>query len=240
MAMDIEGAKAFYGELFGWEIEDQHDEYGNRIYSMARLDGKAVAGLREVPPSTKRSPFWNTYVTTSDIDATMETVKANGGEVLVRPTQMNDSGTRATFADPTGAAFSAWQPQEHIGVQLGNVANTYSWSELMTQDMPKAQDFYSTVFGWTYATHEGMGDYQIIGEQLAGMRELKDQGSEVTHSHWGTYFTVDNLEESVAKAEALGGRVRIPTTGLAGGRRFTKMSDKGSASFMLLDSNGTS
>ena len=43
---DAEGAKAFYGGLFGWEFDDlPTGEKGT--YSTCRLGGRAVAGLCE-------------------------------------------------------------------------------------------------------------------------------------------------------------------------------------------------
>ena len=39
------GAKTFYRELFGWEMEDLLAEAGT--HTMCRLNGKAVAGMYE-------------------------------------------------------------------------------------------------------------------------------------------------------------------------------------------------
>ena len=50
MASDLDQAKDFYAGLFSWDLEDQFDGDGNRIYTMARMDGKAVAGLGAIPP----------------------------------------------------------------------------------------------------------------------------------------------------------------------------------------------
>ena len=45
--MDPAGAKAFYGELFGWEAEDiPVGEAG--AYTMLRLDGDEVCALTEL------------------------------------------------------------------------------------------------------------------------------------------------------------------------------------------------
>ena len=60
---DVEAAKAFYGGLFGWEIEDRPGPHGT--YSMAFVGGERVAAIlpqatseseRGVPPhSTRRT-----------------------------------------------------------------------------------------------------------------------------------------------------------------------------------------
>jgi predicted enzyme related to lactoylglutathione lyase len=43
---DAEGAKAFYGDLFGWEFRD--DEIpGDGIYTMCQIGGEAVAAMAQ-------------------------------------------------------------------------------------------------------------------------------------------------------------------------------------------------
>jgi uncharacterized protein len=42
---DVEGAKAFYGGLFGWQMEDLSTAQGG--YTMCRLEGRDVAGIHE-------------------------------------------------------------------------------------------------------------------------------------------------------------------------------------------------
>jgi len=46
---DSEGAKAFYGGLFGWEFDDQPTDMGT-VYTMCKIDGHSVAGMGPQPP----------------------------------------------------------------------------------------------------------------------------------------------------------------------------------------------
>ena len=50
MSPDVDGSKAFYTTVFGWDATDELDEDGNRIYVSFTLDGKSVAGLGGQPP----------------------------------------------------------------------------------------------------------------------------------------------------------------------------------------------
>ena len=68
---------------------------------------------------------------------------------MMPPMQVMDAGSMAIFADPTGAAFSAWQAGEHIGARVCNEPDTFSWNELVSRDVEAAKPFYSSVFGWT-------------------------------------------------------------------------------------------
>ncbi len=239
---DLDGAKNFYGSLFGWELDDQFDRDGNRIYSMARLDGKAVAGMGPMPPASEMPSFWNTYIASDDIDATEAAVQANGGHVMMPSMQVMESGKMAVFADSTGAPFSVWQAQQHIGTELGNVSNTYSWNELMTRDVASAREFYSNVFGWQYITHEmPHGDYTVIeggvNGGLGGMLQMPAEVPEAVPNHWGVYFTVDDLDASVAKVQELGGQVAMPAMELPGVGRVSTLLDSWGASFILMQPN---
>ncbi len=239
---DLDGAKDFYGQLFGWELEDQFDPDGNRVYAMARLDGKAVAGMGPMPPGSEMPSFWNTYISSDDVEATAVAVEANGGQVMMPPMQVMESGKMGVFADSTGAAFSVWQAHQHIGAELGNVANTYSWNELMTRDLTSAEEFYSKVFGWQYITHEmPHGNYTVIeggvNGGLGGMLQMPAEVPENIPNHWGVYFTVEDLEASVAKVEELGGNVAMPTMELPGVGRVSTLLDSWGASFILMQPN---
>ena len=50
---DLEGAKAFYGRLFGWSIEDSPMPDGG-MYSMALKNGQTAAGMAVQSPSSQR------------------------------------------------------------------------------------------------------------------------------------------------------------------------------------------
>ncbi|MGF1727579.1 VOC family protein [Photobacterium nomapromontoriensis] len=84
----------------------------------------------------------------------------------------------------------------------------FSWSELMTDDPEKATAFYTQVIGWEVekmAMPEGA--YYILkaaGEPVAGVMG-KPAGYEAIPNHWGTYITVDNVDETLALAKATGG-----------------------------------
>ena len=239
MASDLDQAKDFYTGLFGWDLQDQFDDEGNRIYSMARVDGKAVAGMGEIPPGVEMPSVWNTYVATANLDSTVAAVEAAGGSVMMPPMQVMEAGRMAVFADPTGAAFSAWEPGQHIGSELGNVANTHSWNELMTRDLPAAQAFYSEVFGWAYEAQQmPTGEYQVIagGENggLGGMMTMPAEVPEMVPNHWGVYFTVDDVDASVAKVQELGGQVVMPAMDIPGVGRMSTVHDCCNAAFTMM------
>src|SRR3954452_23543945 len=150
---DPKKAATFYSQLFGWDVQEGPPESGG--YRIAHLRGRAVAGLG--PQQNPGPPVWSTYVNVSDAAATTEKVKANGGQVIVEPFAVLDVGTMAVFMDPVGAFISVWQPGQHTGAGIVNEPGTYSWSELVTNELAKAASFYGAVFGWGADTHGEAG-----------------------------------------------------------------------------------
>jgi predicted enzyme related to lactoylglutathione lyase len=212
MSPDIGASKAFYSAVFGWDAEDQYDDQGNRVYVMFSLNGKSVAGLGGQGPGMEGAPaIWNTYIATADCAATAEKVTAAGGAVMMPPMQVMASGEMAVFTDPTGAAFSVWKAGEHIGAEIGNVADTYSWNELLTRDVETAKAFYSEVFGWTYDVGAMPdGSYNLIeggDEGWGGLMAMPDEMPDMVPNHWAVYFTVTDLQDALAKITGNGGQI---------------------------------
>jgi predicted enzyme related to lactoylglutathione lyase len=121
---------------------------------MAQLKGRdagAISSLGEqAAPGVP--PHWNSYVTVTDVDATASQVPGAGGTVIAPPFDVLDAGRMAVIQDPTGAIFMIWQPKNSIGAGIVNEHGAFSWSELISPDVPKAAEFYKKIFGWTSDT----------------------------------------------------------------------------------------
>jgi predicted enzyme related to lactoylglutathione lyase len=246
MSPDVDASKAFYTAVFGWDADDQFDDDGNRIYVMFSLGGKSVAGLGGQPPGMPEGmpPVWNTYVAVDDVAATAEKVTAAGGSVMMPPTQVMDSGEMAIFADPAGARFSVWKAGRHIGAEICNEHDTYSWNELMTRDLDAALPFYSAVFGWTYQPQDmgPMGTYHVIagGEHggLGGLMAMPPEMPDMVPDHWGVYFTVESVDASIAAVTGAGGQVVNGPMNIPGVGRTATVHDPAGGSFNLLQPAG--
>jgi uncharacterized protein len=114
---DVEGAKRFYRELFGWETET-FDAGGTEL-TLWRLPGY-VGGEPEQPvprdvvaamaplPAAAAAPHWSINFWADDVDAIAATAAAHGGSVVAMPT--DGPGFReAVVADPEGARLSVSQ-----------------------------------------------------------------------------------------------------------------------------------
>jgi uncharacterized protein len=233
---DLPAATAFYGGLFGWEIEDLGEEAGG--YALARLRGFQVAGLG--PQQNPGPPYWTVYVIVDDIEATTKRVEDGGGQVIMAPMQVMDAGSMAVFRDPVGAFVSAWQPDNHIGAGLVDEPGTFSWCELTTDDLDSAKAFYDAVFGWDAATHgEGPGAYtefSLDGRSICGMMDKPPGMPAEAPSFWGVYFAVADCDAAVVLVTELGGSVIVPPMNIEPGR-FAVVSDPAGAMFSVIKIN---
>jgi predicted enzyme related to lactoylglutathione lyase len=115
LTSDVEAAKRFYGEVFGWTTGDMAmGEQG--VYTLFKRSGDTdAAGCMPIPPEAKARgvpPHWLTYLATDDIDATAARVAELGGTVLMAPWDVPTVGRLAVIADPTGAAFGLCRPSD--------------------------------------------------------------------------------------------------------------------------------
>ena len=213
---DVDGAKAFYGDLLGvdWEpAPGPPEETGG--YGFFVRDGKQIAGMGPTQQEGQPSA-WSSYVKVEDADATAEQVKEAGGQVVFGPVDLpNESGRVAMLQDPTGAFVWINQQQKHPGAQLVNETGAWTWNNLMTRDLDGAKDFYGKVFGWE-ATHNeeappGIEMWQVEGQRWPeGMGGLMEIGSDLPPempAHWQVYFVVENADEAIKQAESQGAKL---------------------------------
>lgn len=104
---DREGAKAFYGAVFGWTFDDVEFE-GAGGYTTINLGGNPVGGIldmteRGVPEQVPA--HWQVYFAVEDTDAAIDQVKQAGGSVMVEPIDI-PAGRFSILVDPHGASFA--------------------------------------------------------------------------------------------------------------------------------------
>lgn len=231
---DAAGARDFYSKLLGWDIQVSPDpQYGG--YGRALADGKDAAGIGPTM-SPEQPTAWSLYIGTDDADALAEKVTTAGGAVLMAPFDVGDQGRMAVFADPSGAAISAWQPISMGGFQAQG-PNAFGWAELTARGVEKAIPFYRKVFGWALKTSDdpqnSYTEFQIDGESVAGATEMSPMAPPDMPNYWLVYFSVDDVDASAAQAERIGGKVMLAPLDFPGGR-MAMIADPEGAIFGLL------
>ena len=240
---DVADAKRFYGGLLGWEFEDVPVPE-SEPYSLARVEGDRVAGLTPQQPQQRDAgipPHWFNYVTVASADDAAERAKEAGGTVHAGPFDVMEQGRMAVIADPTGAMFGIWEPRENIGAERVNDPGTLTWNDLATNDVDAATEFYSALFGWSVEKLD-TGDappYWSISHAGAaagrngGMRELTSE-EEGVPPNWMAYFAVESVDETLSKAQGLGGSTVFGPLEVPAGR-FAALHDGQGAVFSVVD-----
>lgn len=232
---DVEAAKAFYGSLLGWEAKDM-PAGEDAVYTMAYVDGDAVAGLFARAPEDPVPPRWVSYVTVERADPVAARAGELGGTVLAEPFEVLDVGRMAVLQDPTGATLSVWEPGRHIGAERVNDRGCLAWNDLVTSDPEAATRFYGGLFGWEVEVLEGAGGYRIIrngGRSNGGMLPAAMLGEGIP-SHWLPYFNAGDLDAALATATGSGGAVRAGPIPVPAGR-FAVLADPQGAVFGLFE-----
>lgn len=236
---DIEGAKAFYGGLFGWTAADAEPVEETGGYGFFFKDGLMVAGYG--PQQSPGPPFWSTYVSVADADATAQAVERAGGTVILPPMAVMTAGRMGVFQDPQGAFVSVWEPGDHTGAQVVNEPGAFCWNELQARDVDRAAAFYGDVFGWAPNTHADgpmpYTEFELGGKAIGGMMPMPPMVPATVPSYWLVYFAVEDADASVSTAQSLGATVLMAPMTLPVGR-FSVLADPQGATFAVIQLAG--
>ena len=244
---DAAASKTFLTELMGWSsIDIPTGEAEHEVYTMFSLDGENVAALSPHSPEMMEMglpSWWSNYITVDDVDAMAARIVELGGVINFEPFDVFDSGRMLVFTDPIGASACLWQPRSHIGASLVNCPGAMAWNELATPDPEASRAFYGALFGWEFVP-EGPPGYSLIrnqGRSNGGILPMTEEwrmpdGTPVP-SHWAVYFSVADLDSSLAKVKALGGEVVYETMEAPGVGRFNVVRDPSGSYFTLIQLN---
>jgi predicted enzyme related to lactoylglutathione lyase len=240
-AHNMAAARDFYCSLFGWTSVDT-DTHGGPSYAQFELDGHSVAGLGQMRSETRDSgvpPMWNSYVYVDDAHAVAQKAVELGGKITMPVMKVLEAGWLAFVRDPTGGRVGIWQKNEHFGAARVNDVGCFCWNELATRDVDKACRFYGDLFGWEFTEFAPSEAKYFIarnrGRENAGIMQIRDEWGEMPPC-WNVYFTVEDVDQTVARLGQLGGKVEVPPFDLAVGR-MSVVTDPQGAYFNLVRMN---
>ena len=100
------------------------------------------------------------------------------------------------------------------------------WAELTSADPAAARPFYRALLGWRFtdvdaATANGAVICALGGTPVAVIERARDQQP----SRWTSYLYVDDIEQTLSRIVAEGGRLVGPPRATAGGRRVATFTD---------------
>lgn len=116
-AEDIERAREFYGQVFGWRLEPFEDYDPENYYLLKDRGNQSVSGAvvrRGSVPGLANAGIGSSvvYLEVADLEETARTAVAAGGRV-VSPLRAigSDGGFFVIIADPEGTPLGLWCPQ---------------------------------------------------------------------------------------------------------------------------------
>ena len=238
ISSDVDTAKSFYAELFGWTIETWKP--GEMDYPMISAGGKQHGGFGTAPAGVP--PHWLGHVLVEDADETAAKAEAAGGRIVAPAMDIPEIGRMVVIADPQGAVFSAFasaSPGEGSSAE-----GAFVWDELLTTDVDGAKSFYGEIFGWT-TTDMDVGEsetytlFQRAGDVSTAGCMAKPADLPVPAA-WITYIGTDDVDATTEKAPSLGARVQVPPMDIPNDiGRFSVLIDPTGAAIGVFKGNPT-
>jgi uncharacterized protein len=113
----------------------------------------------------------------------------------------------------------------------------FSWCELLTSEPEAACDFYRQLFGWSLKKGQiGSTPYTVIeigGHEIGAIAPLPPNAPNMQPT-WGTYVTVEDVDQAIVKVDQLGGKVLIKPIDIPPAGRFVLIQDPQGAMIALI------
>src|SRR5690242_8835135 len=105
---DVQKAKDFYGNVFGWKFKEIKTDEMN--YTLISAHDKDFAGIWQIPKEKEQQipSHWMSYILVDSLSKALEKAKKHGAKVKVDITKAGDMGQFAIIIDPTNAHIALW------------------------------------------------------------------------------------------------------------------------------------
>lgn len=205
---DMTSCENFYEALFGWDFQRTND-YNPRVKTIF-YQSKPIANMigRESEPGDSQ---WLSYMSTENVETTLEMVVDGGGAVFRKAHDLPNRGREAAVIDPQGAAFALLDSPIGDPSDATLQPNIWLGSELWTTDVDGAARFYTFVAGYevkAIQVHDKV-QYRLLrknGKRRGGIVSIPWKNMQ---PEWVPYIAVESVPAVVAQVEALGGKILI-------------------------------
>ena len=201
---DVQGAKNFYSELFGWRVEGQSSDY-IVIYA----GDKPIGGIapHESKDSEVLESLWLASLSVENVDRAVSATKSRYGKVLDGPFDVKGRGRMAVIQDPEGAELILLRAAGGDPVDETVKSGEWLWVDLFTRDAKTANELYGSLAGYTAQTVKTEEDnsYNLLKKDDRAFAGVVEIPWEDVEPNWLPYVKVDDLEGTISLAENLGG-----------------------------------
>lgn len=207
------------------------------VHGQLRKDEQLVASVALLPEQARQRgapAHWLMSIAVPDLERKMRKSVDGGAQRLGPTIQDHDKAQLAALRDPSGAVFSL------CSRDMAPRHPATAHSVLLTPMFERAAHFYSEQFGWTvnlspdaladFGRHGHFG-FNNGGDQLALI--VENLHNPKIHPQWLACFSVDDIDEALAKVRALGGLAADAVTVLPNRDRIVACDDDQGAAFGL-------
>jgi predicted enzyme related to lactoylglutathione lyase len=120
---------------------------------------------------------------------------------------------------------------------------SFSWFELATTDQNAAKQFYQSLFGWDSADFpigpsEAYTIFRVGGRDAAAAYAMRpEQRAQGMPPNWMLYVRVDSADDAAKRAEAVGGKTKMPPFDVMDNGRMAVIGDPTGAVFSVWQPN---
>jgi uncharacterized protein len=187
--------------------------------------GLPIIGLGQRADEYAGLPLqWMPHIQVASVSASVERAVGLGATLLMAADGRGGSSGWAVLQDPNGAAFGIIPVVAPEALPSGETGQSpaaadrigrIAWLDLTVPNAAATRDFYVQVVGWSVEDVE-MKDGDERYSDYTMMRQDGAPGAGVCHARgvnadlppvWMLYLPVDDLDESLRRAEAEGGEV---------------------------------
>ena len=212
LTSDPEGAKRFYGSLFGWTFDAGGE--ASPVFTTILHNGRPIGGIAATEEMSRQVNVsqWVSNLSVPDVDQAVEDVRRLGGTVAAEPQDLPNRGRMAVVRDNEGALLALVSSPTGDPPLNRTEVGGWLWTELWTRDAEASLGFYEGLLGYQAIAYEDQtpGEYYLLqrgGVNLAGVLVYD---LEYVQPNWLPYILVEDPPSLVERVEELGGRVLFP------------------------------
>jgi hypothetical protein len=235
LTKDAKAAKTFYDAVVGWTI-DAEPQPGGMDYRMINVPDGMTGGVMQLNADMIAGggrATWLGYIGVDDVDASVASIVADGGQVHLPAFDIPNVGRIAMVTDPQGNPFyvmrGASDQSSNVYQRMG--MQHVGWNELVSSDDAASLDFYDKQFGIAKVgvmPMGPMGDYSFIANAESkgdAIGAVMKTNAESSRTGWGFYFNVPDIHAAKAALEAGGGKVLHGPQQVPGGQFVIQAQD---------------
>jgi len=209
LTTDITKAAAFYTSVFGWQSNTASDD----TYVELSHDGRVMSSivLYEDKEASDGDARWLVSISVPDVDAAVDKVAANGGQILEAATDLPDRGRFAVISDSRGAVLMLLRATGGDPGDSPPILDEWAFAELWTDDVEAAVSFYQQLIGYKVARVPGPSGAEriVLGTDGKARATVVQLPWDDVEPNWLPHITVASVSSTLQRIVDAGGTVLV-------------------------------